>query len=255
MTYSKRVCATRRVRWTDEETIMEIGIIGAGNIGGALARRFTSVGHKVKIANSRGPATLGEIAKETGAAPVEVHDAVRDVDAIVVTIQEKNVPQLPRDLFTTVPSDVVVVDTCNYYPQQRDGRLPGIEEAPTESQWVEDTIGHKVVKAFNTIYAEHLQNLGTPKGTPERIALPVAGDDPKQKQIVMDLVDQIGFDPVDAGTIADSWRQQPGTPVYAKDFDAAGVRSALGAATHERMPEWKGPNTQTIGGEAGKNLA
>jgi 8-hydroxy-5-deazaflavin:NADPH oxidoreductase len=218
---------------------MKIGIIGAGNIGGTLTRRFTAVGHKVKIANSRGPASLADLAKETGAQPVSVADAVKDVDVIVVTIPESHIPDLPKGLFANVGSNVAVIDTGNYYPQQRDGRIPGIEEAPSESSWVAQTIGHTVIKAFNGIYADHLLNLGKPTDTPGRIALPVAGDDPHAKAIVIELVDQIGFDPVDAGSLADSWRQQPGSLVYAKDYDAAGVRKALAEATPGRKPAWK----------------
>jgi 8-hydroxy-5-deazaflavin:NADPH oxidoreductase len=218
---------------------MKIGIIGAGNIGGTLTRRFTAVGHNVKVANTRGPASLAELAKETGAQAVAVPDAVKDVDVIVVTIPESHVPDLPKDLFANLGPNVVVIDTGNYYPQQRDGRIPGIEEAPSESSWAAQTIGHPVIKAFNDIYADHLLNRGKPKGTPGRIALPVAGDDERAKKIVMDLVDQIGFDPVDAGSLADSWRQQPGSPVYAQDYDAAGVRKALAEAAPGRKPEWK----------------
>jgi hypothetical protein len=104
---------------------------------------------------------------------------------------------------------------------------------------VQQQLGHPVIKAFNNIYAGHLLTKGTPRDTPGRVALPVAGDDPKAKEVVMDLVDQLGFDPVDDGTIADSWRQQPGTPVYGKDFDAAGVQRALGEASPDRQPEWR----------------
>jgi predicted dinucleotide-binding enzyme len=218
---------------------MKIGIIGAGNIGGNLTRRLTALGHTVSLANSRGPESLWSIAHETGATAVTVPEAVQNQDLIIVTIPEKNVPTLPKGLFNDVGSNVVVVDTGNYYPQQRDGRIAAIEDGLTESGWVEQQIGHPVIKAFNNIYAAHLLSNGKPKGTPKRIALPVAGDDPKAKKIVMDLVDALGFDPVDDGTIADSWRQQPGTPVYAKDFDAAGVQRALGEATKERKPEWR----------------
>ena len=100
-------------------------------------------------------------------------------------------------------------------------------------------IGFPVVKAFNGIQSQHLLELGRPEGTPGRIALPVAGDDAPAKAVVMDLVNQLGFDPVDAGGLDDSWRQQPGSPVYGRDYDAAGVRLALGKATPERAPEWK----------------
>jgi predicted dinucleotide-binding enzyme len=218
---------------------MKIGIIGTGNIGGALTRRLRKLGHDVKIANSRGPESLAGLAKETGATPVTVEDAVRDRDLIIVTIPEKNIPDLPRGLFKDVPKETIVVDTGNYYPKQRDGTLAEIEAGLPESQWVAQQLGRPVVKVFNNIYAKHLYDLGRPKGAPDRIALPVAGDDPKTKAVVMRLVDDLGFDPVDAGTLEESWRQQPGTPVYAKDFDAAGVHRALKEARKERTPDWK----------------
>src|SRR5215831_4308726 len=181
---------------------MNIGIIGAGHIGGTLTRRFSELGHKVFVANSRGPETLSDLAAETGATPVAIEEAARS-------------------------GDVVIVDTGNYYPQQRDGRIDGIESGTVESRWVSQQLGRPVVKAFNNIYAEHLMDLGRPAGSPHRIALPVAGDDQHAKSVVMGLIDQLGFDPVDAGTLDESWRQQPGTPVYATDFDAQGVHEAL----------------------------
>jgi len=219
---------------------MKIGIIGAGNIGSALTRRFTAAGHKVFVANSRGPATLRDLAAETGATAVPVKEAARAGKVVVVTIPERSIPQLPRDLFADVPANVVVVDTGNYYPRQRDGRIEPIESGTTESRWVSQQLGRPVVKAFNNIYAKHLQDNGKPAGTPGRIALPVAGDDPKAKAAVLKLIDEIGFDGVDAGTLDESWRQQPGTPVYTTDRDAAGVRQALAAAKPERKPEWSG---------------
>ena len=104
---------------------------------------------------------------------------------------------------------------------------------------MEQQLGHPVIKVFNNIYAEHLAKRGKPPGTPGRIALPVSGDDAKAKEVVMKLVNDIGFDPVDAGGLDESWRQQPATPVYATDFDAAGVRRALAQAAPERKPEWR----------------
>lgn len=212
---------------------MRIGIIGAGHIGGTLTRRFRQEGHEVFVANSRGPETLRDLARETGARAVTPEEAARKSDVVVVTIPLKNVPDLPKDLFAGVPSSVVVVDTCNYYPR-RDGEIAEIESGVTESQWVSRQLGRPVIKAFNNIYAQHLLDLGKPKGAPGRIALPVAGDDKTAKAIVLKLVDEIGFDGVDAGTLAESWKQQPDTPVYAKDFDAEGVRHALAAASPER---------------------
>jgi predicted dinucleotide-binding enzyme len=218
---------------------MRIGIIGAGQIGGALTRRFRTLGHEVSVANSRGPETLAGLARETGASAVTPTEAARGKDLVVVTIPEKNVPALPADLFAGVPSDVIVVDTGNYYPQQRDGLIAAIESGMTESRWVSGQLGREVVKAFNNIRAQHLLDFGKPAGTPGRIALPVAGDDAKAKAIVMELIDAIGFDAVDAGTLDESWRQQPGTPVYGTDFDAEGVRRALAEAENRRTPAWR----------------
>lgn len=218
---------------------MNIGIIGAGNIGSALTRRFRAAGHNVAVANSRGPETLRDLASETGAHAVTVEEAARGRDLVVITIPEQKISGLPKDLFSGVPDDVVVVDTGNYYPRQRDGRIDGIESGMTESQWVSSQIGRPVVKAFNTIYAHHLQDFGKVKDTPGRIALPVAGDDPKAKAVVMKLIDEIGFDPIDGGTLADSWRQQPGSPVYAQDYDADGTRRALSEANPQRTADWK----------------
>jgi predicted dinucleotide-binding enzyme len=219
---------------------MKIGIIGAGQIGGTLARRLTAAGHTVSIANSRGPDTLAELARETGARAVTVEQAARAGEVVIVTIPEKHVPRLPKGLFDGVSPAVVVVDTGNYYPQQRDGRIEAIEGGMTESAWVSQQLDRPVVKAFNNIYARHLLEGGKPKGTAGRIALPVAGDDAKAKQVVIGLLNDIGFDGVDAGSLAESWRQQPGTPVYTTDLDAAGVRKALAEAKPERPAAFRG---------------
>jgi predicted dinucleotide-binding enzyme len=218
---------------------MKIGLIGAGHIGGALAHRLTALGHQVLVSNSRGPESLAALAAETGATAVDRADAVDGVDLIVLTIPQKKVEDLPAGLFVKVPNSVPVVDTGNYYPRQRDGRIEGIESGLTESRWVEQRIGHPVIKAFNNIYARHLLERGLAAGAPGRIALPVAGDDTAAKAVVLKLVDSLGFDAVDAGGLGESWRQQPGSPVYGKDFEAAGVRAALAAAHEERTPEWR----------------
>lgn len=217
---------------------MKIGIIGAGNIGGTLTRRLSALGHTVFVANSRGPETLRSLAAETGAKAVTAQEAARSGDVVIVTIPLKSIPNLPRDLFKGVGDSVVVVDTGNYYPQQRDGRIEAIEKGLPESRWVEQQLQRPVIKAFNNIYAQHLMDLGRPSGT-AGIALPVAGDDKAAKEIVLRLVDELGFDGVDAGGLDESWRQQPGTPVYAMDFNAEGVRRALSQANRERKPEWR----------------
>lgn len=212
---------------------MKIGIIGAGHIGGTLTRRLSALGHDVSVANSRGPQTLTALAKETGAHAVTVEEAARGKDLVIVTIPEKSVPKLPKGLFGPAERDTVVVDTGNYYPQ-RDGRIAAIEDGTAESRWVSQQLGRSVIKAFNNILAKHLLENGRPRGDAKRIALPVAGDDAKAKALVMRLVDELGFDPVDAGSLDESWRQQPGTPVYGTDHDAAGVTRALEDASPER---------------------
>src|SRR5579884_844147 len=169
---------------------MKIGLIGAGNIGGALATRLPQVGHEVEVANSRGPDTLRELEAETGCTAVTVHEAARGKDVVIVTIPEKNIPSLPKDLFEGVGGETVVVDTGNYYPG-RDGRIDAIEDGTPESVWVSQQLGRPVIKAFNNIYAQHLLKHGKPAGDPERIALPVAGDDSEAKDKVMRLVDEL----------------------------------------------------------------
>ena len=118
---------------------MKIGIIGTGNIGSALTRHFTRLGHDVVVANSRGPETLAVLAKETGAKPVQVSEVPRGRDLVVVTIPEGKIPQLPRDLFKNGNANPIVIDTGNYYPQQRDGKIKGIEDGLLESRWVART--------------------------------------------------------------------------------------------------------------------
>jgi hypothetical protein len=218
---------------------MKIGIIGAGNIGSMLTRKLTKLGHQVSVANSRGPETLKGLEKQTGAKAVTAKDAARGGGMVILTIPMKNVPDLPRDLLQGVPDSVVVIDTCNYYPQQRDGNISAIENGLPESRWVEQQIGRPVIKAFNSMRAQNQESLARPKGAPDRKALPVSGDDPRAKQMVMQLVEELGFDAIDGGGLDDSWRQQPGTPVYATDLNAEGVRQGLKHATPQRKPEFK----------------
>ncbi|MFE3522073.1 NADPH-dependent F420 reductase [Streptomyces sp. NPDC059161] len=213
---------------------MKIGIIGAGNIGGNLTRRLTALGHEVAVANSRGPQTLTALAEETGATPVTVEEAADGARIVVVTIPLKNVPDLPKGFLDGAADGFVVIDTGNYYPKERDGRIAAIEEGLTESRWTEQHIGHPVIKAFNGTYAQDLLDRPRPQGAPERIALPVAGDDEEAKRLVRELIDELGFDTVDAGGIDDSWRQQPATPVYGLRAGVAEITEALAAAPKER---------------------
>jgi len=206
---------------------MKIGIIGSGNIGGTLTRRLSSLGHDVTVANSRGPQSLAALAAKTGATAGTVETATQGADLVVIAVPLRAVPDLPAAAFR----GKVVVDADNYYPQ-RDGNIPEIaDRALTSSRWTAAHLpGARVVKAFNSIQAQHLADYGRAAGDMDRIALPVAGDDEGAKRAVMALVDELGFDPVDAGTLDESWRQQPGTPVATADRDAAGVRAGLASA-------------------------
>jgi predicted dinucleotide-binding enzyme len=213
---------------------MRIGIIGAGQIGGTLTRRLTELGHEVRVANSRAPETLAELAAETGATAVWAADAATDAQLVIVSIPQKNVLDLATGIVAKAKQGAPVIETNNYYPQQRDGRIDAIENGTPESVWVAEQLGSPVYKVFNGIYWKHLLERGAPAGTEGRIALPVAGEPGAGKQLVFELIDQLGFDPVDGGTLAESWRQQPGTPVYGKDFDAAQAIAALAEASPER---------------------
>ncbi|WP_037606643.1 NADPH-dependent F420 reductase [Streptacidiphilus rugosus] len=220
---------------------MKIGIIGAGNIGGNLTRRLTAVGHEVSVANSRGPETLAELAAETGAKAVTAGEAARDAEVVIVTVPLKAVPSLPADLFAQAAPGFAVIDTNNYYPQQRDGRIAAIEDGGrTESRWVAEQLGHTVVKAFNGTYAADILERPLPAGAPDRMALPVAADDEGAKKLVRDLIDQLGFDTVDSGSLDDSWRQQPNTPVYGLRAGVEAVTRALADASPERTPDFRG---------------
>ena len=213
---------------------MDIGIIGAGRIGGSLTRRLAGLGHDVRVSNSRAPETLADLAAETGATAVWAGEAATDADLVIVSIPQKNVVDLAPGIVTGAKPGAPVIETNNYYPRERDGLIAAIEAGTPESVWVSEQLGVPVFKAFNGIFWQHLLEGGLPPGSAGRIALPVAGDDAAGKQIVFDLVNELGFDPVDGGTLAESWRQQPGTPVYGADLDAEEAIRALTEASPQR---------------------
>ena len=212
---------------------MHISIIGAGHIGSALAKHFTPLQHTVAIANSRGPESLGDVARQTGATPVQMAEAPNGAEILVVTIPLKNIPDLPSDLLENLPANAIVIDTCNYYPSARDGQIAEIDNGLPESVWVQQHIGHPVIKLFNNIYAPSLVQNGKPKGAMHRIVLPIAGDDATAKSLLTELLDQMGFDGLDAGSLQQSWRQEPGTPAYCTDLELDTLPAALAAANHD----------------------
>jgi predicted dinucleotide-binding enzyme len=208
-------------------------------MGVVFARRFGRLGHRVVLANARGPGSLTVLAAEIGASPVTTVEAVRASDIVILAIPTKAVTDLPGALFANVASEVVVIDIGNYHPELRDGRIPAIEQGMLDSQWVASKIERPVIKAFNNILAESLFEKGVAKGAAGRIALPVAGDSPEAKAKVFRLVDELGFDPVDAGALSDSWRQQTGAPAYCRDLEAEALRRALAEADRSLIAEYR----------------
>jgi predicted dinucleotide-binding enzyme len=218
---------------------VRIGVIGAGELGGTLGRQLARLGHEVLIANSRGPESLTARAAEIGATPASVFGATEGVDIVIVAIPTKAVTALPRGLLANAQRNVVIVDTGNYHPELRDGHIAAIDSGLLDSEWVAQQLEHPVVKAFNNIFAQSLLKKAAPAGTIGRIALSVAGDSPDARTIVLGLVDDLGFDPIDGGGLDDSWRQQPGTPAYCHDLDAAALRGALLEADRSRIADYR----------------
>jgi len=203
---------------------VKIGVIGAGQIGGALAARLVAAGHEVAISNSRGPETLqGAI---EGAQPMTVEDAARFGEVVVVSIPFGRYPEVPADAV----DGKLVIDTTNYYPQ-RDGHFPELDDgSSTSSELLRAHLPDaRVVKAFNAISWTNLRDAGRPADDPERLGVPMSGDDERAKRTVAELIDEIGFDPVDAGTLARGGRKhQVDAPAYGKGLPTAELRCRLG---------------------------
>jgi predicted dinucleotide-binding enzyme len=208
---------------------MRIGLIGAGNIGTTLARLAVEYGHDVMISNSRGPETLAGLVSHLGerATAGTAARAAESGDVVVVTIPLKNYRKVPAAELV----NKIVIDTSNYYPK-RDGQIPGLDsDAVTTSELVAAHLPEsRVVKAFSNIYYADLAAQGQPAGTPGRRALPIAGDDAEAKKVVTGLIEEFGFDVIDAGGLAEGRRFQRGTPAYVTRLDAAGLRAALAEA-------------------------
>jgi 8-hydroxy-5-deazaflavin:NADPH oxidoreductase len=208
-------------------------------MGATLAGQLARAGHEVAISNSRGPQTIAGVAAKAGATPVPVAEIARNADVVIVAIPEKSIPALAAQLPGGLPAGTVGIDTGNYVPALRDGRIDAIDAGQPESEWVQAQLRHPVVKAFNTIRPGSLATLGKPAGALGRTAIPVAGDGPSAKSLVLELADQIGFDGLDAGSLAESWRQQPGTPVYTTDLTRESARQALAQATPDQTAKWR----------------
>jgi 8-hydroxy-5-deazaflavin:NADPH oxidoreductase len=209
---------------------MKIGMIGAGRIGHALGVRFAGAAHEVMLSNSRGPETLDDVVAsiEGDVRAGTVEEAARFGDLAAVAIPTQAIRELPPEPF----AGKVVIDANNYYPEP-DWRLPELDgDEVTSSELLASLLpGATVVKAFNTIYSGRLLEDGHPElPADERLAIPIAGDDPEAKRTVSDLIDQIGFTAVDAGALAETRRQQPGAPLYLEYAEARRKGELLTAA-------------------------
>jgi hypothetical protein len=213
---------------------MKIGIIGTGAIGSTLAKKFSAAGHQVKVTNTRDMATLIEIAGKLGAKPATMEELVDDVEVIIFSMPFKAYQNLPKHLLQKVSREVIIMDTSNYYPF-RDSALPGLE-GRAESEYISETLGRPVIKVFNNLMSYTLEYKGKAAGEEGRIAISIAGDNAEHKKIAAVLVDQAGFDTVDGGSLAESWRQEPGTPAYCTELNAAELKQALAEAQKDKGP-------------------
>lgn len=213
---------------------MKIGILGTGNIGKTLVIRLSQAGHEVKVANSRGPETIDAELLSAGARAVTTEDALTDVEAVILSIPLNRISDI-APLVARLSDETVVIDTSNYYPF-RDAKIEPIEDGQVESLWVAEQLGRPIAKAWNAIGSASLARKDKPAGASDRIAIPVAADRDRDRQIAMALVNDTGLDAFDAGSLADSWRQQPGAPVYCTDLTHGEIRAALDAAERDRLP-------------------
>lgn len=209
---------------------MNIGIIGAGYIGRALAKLAADHGDTVMISNSRGPHTLTSTASATHSTAGTIEDTAAFGDIVVIAIPFNARHQLPAAAL----AGKVVIDANNYYPQ-RDGAIEELDRHRTTTTGMVSVLlpQARVIKAFNAILAVDLESSGRPQGTPGRRALPVAGDDAEAKRVVAEFQDRIGFDVVDAGSLAESWRFERAKPGYCVPLDRSGMMAALAAAQRD----------------------
>jgi 8-hydroxy-5-deazaflavin:NADPH oxidoreductase len=200
---------------------MKIGMIGAGNIGGTAAKLFVEAGHEVAISNSRGPETLGELVSQLGpnARALTIKDAVQFGDVVFISIPFGKYKHLPNRGF----DGKVVIDSNNYYPD-RDGHFADLDQGKTTSSELlaQHLDKARVVKAFNTIWFEHLKTQGNKKlPVEERRVIFLCGDDPAAKKTVAELIEEIGFAAVDTGSLQKGGKkQQPNSPIYNKNLTA-----------------------------------
>ncbi|HMJ07104.1 MAG TPA: NAD(P)-binding domain-containing protein [Chthoniobacterales bacterium] len=220
---------------------MKIGILGVGNIGKTIALRTAAAGHEAKVANSGDPKTVAADVLATGARAEWTKDVMKDIDVLILSIPFFKMPAL-KPLIASLPEETVVIDTSNYYPGRegyyagRDPVIPDLDKEKSETEWIQEQLGHPVVKAWNNILAETLDKKSHPKGHAERLAIAIAADRPRDLEVAKELVELTGFDAFHTGSIKESWRQQPGAPVYCTDMKASELPPALAATERSRLP-------------------
>jgi len=213
---------------------MKIGVIGAGQIGSTLIRQYSKAGHVIKMTNATDLTKMNALEDETGAKAVSLTDVVKDVDVLIISIPTIEIPKLAKPLGQSISGNTIVVDTTNHYPI-RDGKIDDLENGMTESVWVSTKLGVPVVKAYNTILAGSLIHSGNIANAASHIALPMSGDDQHAKEVVATLVNESGFEALDIGNLQDSWRQQPGSPVYCTDLNLAQLKNNIAHVRKELM--------------------
>lgn len=230
---------------------MKIGIIGSGLIGATLARKLSSAGHSVYLSNSRGPESLADFAAETGVIAATPEQAVQDAKVIIISVPFTKIPEL-KPILARISSTAIIADTSNYFPH-RDGRVKAIDDGQIESLWVCEQLGYPVVKAWNTILAGSLALAGCSQGTSERIGLPISGDNNDSVETIIQLVNQTGFDGFNAGTLQESWRQQPGNPVYCTDLTVSELPKAIRKADRASAPIHRDKVIKVLAEHVGEN--
>ncbi|RDV13315.1 3-hydroxyisobutyrate dehydrogenase [Pontibacter diazotrophicus] len=228
---------------------MRIGIIGAGLIGSVIAKKLVKAGHAVKISNELPPEQLKDVEERTGATATTIDEAIGDAEVVITSVPNKALPGF-KEKFSRLGENVVFIDTSNYFPARDNYIIEEIEAGKPESVWVSEQLGRPVVKAFSSLLGYTLEHEGTAKGTKGRIAMAIAGDVPEHKKVASQLVDVIGFDPLDSGSLEDSWRLQPGTPAYCTELTIEELEKALNPENiqRERSAELRDLSLQRLAG-------
>lgn len=224
---------------------MKIGIIGSGAIGGTLALKLSAAGHEVTLANSRGANTVPTEYLAQGAQAGDTSTLPEDLDVLILSIPPQALPQL-AGVVASLPAETILVDTSNYYPGLN-GQIEELNAGKTQAVWVAEQLGRPVVKAWNAVLAEVLKDPVRPS------ALPIVGDNAEHKQVVTSLVSDTGFTAVDAGTLSEGWRQEPGSPAYCTSLTADELRQALTQAKPELLAERRDLAIQVIANRGQEN--